>query len=285
MGVKEGLNDIRDGAGCAEIWEEMSQNRRRGASMDFLEIDKRSPKPRENGITHVLDAGLGVEEARDLLSVCGRYVDIVKLGWGTGYVTDKLEEKIEMYQENDVEVYFGGTLFEVSVLQDRLDGFTRCMEDLGVTHLEVSTGVVPMDHERKCELVERLSDDFRVFSEIGRKDSEESVSAEEWKRMARKELDAGAWKIVTEGRASGCTGIYGDDGGVKDDIVESVSREIGEEKLLFEAPRKDQQAWFIQRFGSSVNLGNVDMRGVIPLETLRLGLRGDTVATVHGDET
>jgi phosphosulfolactate synthase len=252
--------------------------------MNFLDVKKRSTKPRENGITHVLDAGLGVEEAKDLLSVCGRYVDIVKFGWGTGYVTDKLEEKIEIYREHDIDVYFGGTLFEVSVLQDRLDGFTRCMKNLGVTHIEVSTGVVTMNHERKCALVEELSNDFTVFSEIGLKGSEESISAEEWTERAREELDAGAWKIVTEGRASGGTGIYADGGCVKNEIVENVSQEIGEENLLFEAPRKNQQAWFIERFGSSVNLGNVDMREVIPLETLRLGLRGDTVTTVHGDK-
>jgi phosphosulfolactate synthase len=231
----------------------------------------------------VIDSGLGVSEAEDLLSVCGEYVDIVKFGWGTGYVTGRLEEKIDMYQEHDVEVYFGGTLFEISVLQNKLDEFTRCMKELGVNHIEVSTGVITIDHERKCDLIDRLSDDFTVFSEVGIKDYERSISGEEWVSRSEKELDAGAWKIITEGRASGKTGIYQGDGQVKDEIIDMITAEIDESDLMFEAPNKEQQVWFIEKLGPSVNLGNIEMRDVVSLETLRLGLRGDTMKTIHGD--
>lgn len=284
MGVREDIEDIRDGAGCVEIWEELSGNKKgQNRKMDFIGVEERPSKPRYEGITHVLDSGLGVSETKDLLSVAGEYVDIVKFGWGTGYVTGRLEEKIDIYQEHDVEVYFGGTLFEVSVLQNKLDEFTRCMKDLDVNHVEVSTGVIEIDHERKCDLIDRLSDDFTVFSEVGLKDYDESISEEEWVSRSKKELDAGAWKIITEGRASGKTGIYCGNGQVKDQIINMITAEIDERDMMFEAPNKDQQVWFIEKIGPSVNLGNIGMRDVISLETLRLGLRGDTMETIHGD--
>jgi len=285
MGVREDFDEIGDGAGCVEIWEELSGNRKtkeENGKMDFIQLDERLPKPRNEGITHVLDSGLGVSETEDLLSVAGEHVDIAKFGWGTGYVTGRLDEKINIYKEHDVEVYFGGTLFEISVLKNKLNEFTQCMRELDVNHVEVSTGVLTIDHERKCNLIENLSDEFTVFSEVGIKDHRKSISEEEWVSRSKKELDAGAWKIITEGRASGKTGIYNEDGQVKDQIINMITSEIDERDLMFEAPNKDQQVWFIEKLGPSVNLGNVDMRDVIPLETLRLGLRGDTMETIHG---
>jgi phosphosulfolactate synthase len=250
--------------------------------MDFLDVEERPTKPRQDGITHVLDSGLGTGLIEDSLSQFGEYVDIVKLGWGTGYITDNLAEKIDLYRSYDVDVYFGGTLFELSFLKDSLDGFVSCMKDLGVKHVEVSTGILSIDHDRKCEFIEELSEEFTVFSEIGRKDPDNVMPPQEWISQSKKELEAGAWKIITEGRASGKTGIYRRDGEVRFGLVDEILDTIDKSDLLFEAPNKEQQLWFIEKMGPSVNLGNVAMDEVLALETLRLGLRGDTVEMIHG---
>jgi len=252
--------------------------------LDFLELPERPEKPRETGLTHVLDPGLGVEQARDRLDACGEFVDIVKLGWGTGCVTECLAEKVALYQERDVPVCFGGTLFELAALQGRIDDYVDAIADLGVDHVEISTGVIEMDHDRKCELIADLSEDFVVLSEIGRKDSEEGLSPREWSTQAARELDAGAWKVITEGRSSGTTGVYDAEGGVRSELIDGLTAEVAADRVLFEAPRKDQQIWFIEELGSSVNLGNIDMADVIPLETLRQGLRSDTLHMIHSDE-
>lgn len=250
--------------------------------MDYLDINERPTRPREEGITHVLDSGLGAGQIDDLLSVYGEYVDIVKFGWGTGYITGNLEEKIDVYRNYDVDVYFGGTLFELSVLKDSLDGFVSCMKDLGIKHVEVSTGIISISQEEKCEYISDLSDDFTVFSEIGRKDPDNVMPPQEWISQSERELEAGAWKIITEGRASGKTGIYRRDGEVRFGLIEEILGRIDHSDLLFEAPNKEQQLWFIEKIGQSVNLGNVAMDEVLALETLRLGLRGDTMKMMHG---
>lgn len=251
--------------------------------LDFLDTPERSAKPREEGITHALDAGMGIDEARDKLTGCEEFVDIVKLGWGTGYVSGHLERKIDLYQNEDLPVYFGGTLFEVTIIQDELESFVDRLTELGVEYVEVSTGVISMDHERKCEYIDRLSEEFTVLSEVGRKDADEELSLEEWTTRAERELDAGAWKIIMEGRAGGETGVYSDDGDVRSGLIDRMTEQFDLETIVFEAPQKEQQAWFINRFGPSVNLGNVRMDDVIPLETLRRGLRGDTVETFHSE--
>lgn len=252
--------------------------------LDFLETPTRSSKPRETGITHALDSGMGVQQVRDQLAVCEEYVDIVKLGWGTGYVTDRLERKIDLYRDHGIPAYFGGTLFEIAVMQDEVGAFVEAMEDLGVDHVEVSTGVIEMDHDRKCQYVSELSEEFTVLSEIGRKDSEETLSSEQWRERARRELDAGAWKVITEGRAGGETGVYDDEGEVRSALLKEIEASVDSDVLLFEAPRKEQQAWFVNQFGPSVNLGNIRLDDVIPVETLRRGLRGDTMETIQTDE-
>jgi phosphosulfolactate synthase len=253
--------------------------------LDFLELPERPAKPRETGLTHVLDAGLGVEQARNRLDACGESVDIVKLGWGTGYVTDCLYEKIALYQEHDIPVCFGGTLFELAALQGRIDQYVEMLVDLGVDHVEISTGVISMDHDRKCELIADFSEEFVVLAEIGRKDAAESLSPHEWSEQAERELDAGAWKVVTEGRSSGRTGVYDAEGGVRSELIDGLTADVEADRILFEAPRKDQQIWFIDELGSLVNLGNIDMADVIPLETLRQGLRSDTLHMIHSEET
>lgn len=250
--------------------------------LDFLDTPDRPSKPREEGITHALDAGMGVGEARDRLATCEEFVDIAKLGWGTGYVADRLEEKITLYQSRDVPVYFGGTLFEVTIRQDRFEALVEQLSSLGVEYIEVSTGVITLEHDAKCEYIDRLAEEFTVLSEIGRKDSEE-LSLEAWGARAERELEAGAWKVIMEGRAGGETGVYGDDGGVKSDLIDHMTERLDSESIVFEAPKKEQQAWFVNRFGPAVNLGNVRMDDVIPLETLRRGLRGDTVETFHSE--
>ncbi|MFC6904861.1 phosphosulfolactate synthase [Halalkalicoccus tibetensis] len=249
--------------------------------LDFLDTPDRSAKPREEGITHALDDGVGVDEVRDRLEVCEEFVDIVKLGWGTGYVADRLEEKIALYQRRDIPVYFGGTLFEVTIRQGRFDAMVEELSELGVEHVEVSTGVIDLEHEEKCGYVDRLSEEFTVLSEVGRKDADEELTLEEWGGRAEREREAGAWKVIMEGRAGGDTGVYGDDGDVKAGLIEHTAERLGADSIVFEAPQTEQQAWFVERFGPEVNLGNVRLDDVIPLETLRRGLRGDTVETFH----
>lgn len=252
--------------------------------LDFLETPNRASKPRQRGITHALDSGTGIQQARDRLAVCEEFVDIVKLGWGTGYVTDRLERKVDLYHDHGIPVYFGGTLFEIAVMQDEVGAYVETMKELGIDHVEVSTGVIEMDHDRKCQYVSDLSEEFTVLSEIGRKDSEEALSPEQWRERAQRERAAGAWKVITEGRAGGETGVYDDDGAVRSALLEAIEASVGSEALLFEAPRKEQQAWFVNQFGPSVNLGNVRLDDVIPVETLRRGLRGDTMDTIQTDE-
>lgn len=254
------------------------------AVLDFLELPERPEKPRETGLTHVLDPGLSTEQARHRLDACGEFVDIVKLGWGTGYVTECLAEKVALYQDQGIPVCFGGTLFELAALQGRIDEYVDALADLGVDRVEVSTGVIEMDHDRKCELIADLSAEFVVLSEIGRKDSEEGLSPHEWSTQAARELDAGAWKVITEGRSSGNTGVYDAEGGVRSDLIDGLTAEIPADRILFEAPQKDQQIWFIEELSPSVNLGNIDMADVIPLETLRRGLRSDTLHMIHSEK-
>jgi phosphosulfolactate synthase len=265
--------------------ERRSQRYREVRSMlDFLELPERPNKPRETGLTHVLDPGLGVQQARNRLEACGGFVDIVKLGWGTGYVTDCLAEKVALYQNHDIPVCFGGTLFELAALQGRVDRYVETLIDLDVDHVEISTGVIEMDHDRKCELIEELSEEFVVLSEIGRKSHEEELSARAWSEQAEAELAAGAWKVVTEGRASGETGMYDGDGNVRSELLDGLTAEVEVDRILFEAPQKHQQIRFIDELGPSVNLGNIEMGDVIPLETLRQGLRGDTLHMIHSTE-
>ena len=254
------------------------------AVLDFLELPDRPEKPRETGLTHVLDPGLGTEQARNRLDACGTFVDIVKLGWGTGCVTQCLTEKVALYQDYGVPVCFGGTLFELAALQGRIDEYVAALVDLDIDHVEVSTGVIEMAHDRKCELIADLSEEFVVLSEIGRKDSEEGLSSQEWGTQAARELDAGAWKVITEGRSSGTTGVYDAEGGVRSELIDGLTAEIAADRILFEAPRKDQQTWFIEELDSTVNLGNIDMADVVPLETLRQGLRSDTLHMIHSNE-
>ena len=245
--------------------------------LDFLTIDPRANKPRQSGITHVLDKGLGMRQLQDMLETGGEYIDILKLGWGTGYVTHNLKDKIIEYQNAGIPVCFGGTLMEIAIAQGKFDEFCRTVERLGLSHVEFSTGVLEMELEKKVEYVQRLAQDFTVLAEVGSKDVNAVVAPFRWVQEIKALLEAGAWKIIAEARESGTVGLYRQTGEVRSGLVDEIVTTINPEQLIFEAPQKNQQVWFLKQFGPSVNLGNIATDEVIPLETLRLGLRGDTM--------
>jgi len=248
---------------------------------DYLKLPHRTAKPRESGITHVLDKGSSLQQVRDLLEVAGDCVDIVKLGWGTAVVTPNLREKVELYQGNGIPVCFGGTFFEVCLRQNKLEEYLGTVRELGMDLVEVSDGTVAMDEDDKVALLKRLSKEFRVLSEVGSKDAEVVIAPYKWVDSIRRELDAGAWKVITEGRESGTVGIYQAGGDVKEGLLDEIVQAVSAERLLFEAPVKSQQTWFIKQFGANVNLGNIPPDEVVSVETLRLGVRGDTLLTFH----
>lgn len=244
----------------------------------FLDLPQRSAKPREGGVTHVLDSGLSVAEVESLMEVAGAAVDLVKLGWGTAVVTENLDAKLACYRAHEVPVVLGGTLTELAISQGRVDELVAWLRELGLCHVEISDGAIELAHERKLELIARLSQEgFTVLSEVGSKDAAFIMAPYVWVEQIRSELDAGAWKVIAEARESGNAGIYRADGEVRTGLVDEIAHEVPVERLLFEAPRKEQQVWFLQRFGHEVNLGNIAPRDVLSLETLRLGLRSDTV--------
>ena len=246
--------------------------------MTFLDLPERSAKPREQGLTHVLDRGLSVAEVDGLVEVAGHAVDVVKLGWGTALATANLEPKLARYRAHDVPVVLGGTLTELALGQGRVDGLIAWLRELGLRHVEVSDGTLDIPREQKLELIERLAREFVVLSEVGSKDAERIMAPYVWVEQIQAELAAGAWKVVTEARESGNAGIYRKDGEVRMGLIDEIAHAVDPERLLFEAPRKEQQVWFLRRFGAEVNLGNIAPDDVLSLETLRLGLRSDTVA-------
>jgi phosphosulfolactate synthase len=249
--------------------------------MDFLTLPERSRKPRENGITHVLDKGMGLVQIRDLFAICADYVDIVKLGWGTAYVTPNLKEKVALYQELGIPVCFGGTLFEAALLQNKLEEYIAAVKSFGMDCIEISDGTIEMKEADKLALIRRLTKEFRVLSEVGSKDETVVIAPFKWVDSIKRELDAGAWKVITEGRESGTVGVYQPGGEVKEGLIDEIRSAVDPDQLLFEAPIKKQQAWFIKQFGANVNLGNIQPEEVISVETLRVGVRGDTLLHFH----
>jgi phosphosulfolactate synthase len=233
---------------------------------------------RHVGLTHVLDKGLGPRAWEDLLDVAGDHVSIVKLGWGTAYVTQNLERKLDILREKRVVI--GGTFFEVVYLRDRLDDYKRWLTELGLDHVEISDGTIEIPRQRKLELIADFARDFTVLSEVGSKDSSVEYTVEEWTRWLDEELEAGAWKVITEAREGGTAGIFDSSGGMRTELIAEIASVVGPANIVFEAPTKAAQAWFVKQFGPSVNLGNIPPEEVIPLETLRLGLRGDTLKEV-----
>jgi phosphosulfolactate synthase len=243
----------------------------------FLDLPARSAKPREHGITHVLDRGLSVAEVDGMVEVAGEFVDFVKLGWGTALATRNLHAKLERYREHGIPVVLGGTLTELAIARRRVDGLVDYLRELGLHHVEVSDGTITLDHDEKLALIERLADDFTVFSEVGSKDATKIMAPYRWVEQIETELRAGAWKVIAEARETGNAGIYRPDGEIRMGLIDEIAHEVDPGRIVFEAPRKDQQVWLIERFGPEVNLGNIHPADVLGLETLRLGLRSDTI--------
>jgi phosphosulfolactate synthase len=243
----------------------------------FLDLPERSPKPRDRGLTHVLDKGLSCAEVDGLMEVAGASVDIVKLGWGTALVTGNLSAKLARYSAHAVPVVLGGTLTEIALRDGRLDGLVAWCKELGIAHVEVSDGTIALDAARKREIVARLSRDFTVFSEVGSKDAERIMAPYRWVEEIQAELAAGAWKVIAEARESGTAGIFRPDGEVRMGLIDEIVHAVPPEDIIFEAPQRVQQVWFLKRFGREVNLGNIAPGDVLSLETLRLGLRSDTM--------
>src|SRR5437588_8217301 len=213
-------------------------------------LPRRSAKPRQHGITHVLDRGLSLAEVDGLVEVAGASVDLVKLGWGTALATGNLEPKLERYRAHGIPVVFGGSLTELAIAQGRLEELVAWVKRLGLEHFEISDGTIALEHQRKLELIERLGRDFTVLSEVGSKDDTGAITPPYlWVEQMRTELEAGAWKVIAEGRESGTAGIFRPTGEVREGLIDEIVHEIDPSSILFDAPQKDQQVWFVRRFG------------------------------------
>ncbi len=242
-----------------------------------LDLPLRSAKPREEGITHLMDRGLSVAEVDNLMEVAGASVDIVKLGFGTALATENLEPKLARYREHGIPVVLGGTLTEIAIQQDRVDAVADWLEALQIRHVEVSDGTIDLARERKLELIARLAERFTVLSEVGSKDATHVMAPYRWVEQIQDELEAGAWKVICEARESGNAGIARADGELRQGLIDEIAHAVDPAKLVFEAPQKEQQVFLLRRFGAEVNLGNIAPADVLALETMRLGLRSDTM--------
>jgi len=239
-------------------------------------IPERPVKPRQSGITMVMDKGLSLRQTEDFIDVAGIHSDIVKLGWATSFVTPKLKEKLDIYRSANIPTYFGGTLFEAFVIRNQFEDYIRVLEQYGMEYAEVSDGSIEIDHDLKCEYINKLSKYVTVISEVGSKDATKIFAPYKWIKLMNAEIEAGSWKVIAEAREGGNVGIYRGSGEVREGLVDEILTQIPQETIIWEAPQKEQQVWFIKLIGSNVNLGNIAPAEVIPLETIRLGLRGDT---------
>ena len=239
-------------------------------------IPARSVKPRESGITMVMDKGLSIRQVEDFLSINEPHTDIVKLGWATSYVTPNLTDKLNTYRQANIPFYFGGTLFESFIVRNQFDDYRRILDQYKMEYAEVSDGSVDIPHDQKCEYIRKLSEQVTVISEVGSKDDEKIIAPYRWIELIEAERQAGSWKVIAEARESGSVGIYRESGEVRQGLIDEILTRIPYESIIFEAPLKAQQVWFIKLLGANVNLGNIAPSEVIPLETIRLGLRGDT---------
>lgn len=239
-------------------------------------IPSRPAKPREEGLTMVMDKGMSLRQAEDLVDASGHLVDIVKIGFGTSYMMPRLKEKIKLFQKANMRVYLGGTLFEAFIARGMFKNYQKLLDDLELDTAEVSDGSINMPHAEKCKYITSLAKDRTVLSEVGSKESGILISPSKWVRMMRTELDCGSWKVIAEARESGNVGIYRPSGHAHTSLVNRILAKVPAQDILWEAPIKSQQVWFIKMLGPNVNLGNISSEEVIPLETLRLGLRGDT---------
>jgi phosphosulfolactate synthase len=239
-------------------------------------IPERPAKPRNSGLTMVMDKGLSIREAEDFMSVGSGYTDFVKLGFGTSLITPGVEDKIKVYKKAGAIPYFGGTLFEAFIIRDMFRDFEALLDKMGIGMVEVSDGSYDFDRKKKLDYISELAKRYTVVSEVGSKKKDVVYSPDEWVSMMKDELNAGSVKVIAEARESGTTGIYNEDGSINNKIIDGISKNVKMENVIWEAPLKSQQVWFIKHFGANVNLGNIPPNEIIPLESLRLGLRGDT---------
>lgn len=246
--------------------------------MNFVlkDIPERDKKPRRTGQTMVMDKGMSVREVEDFLSLAEPHTDIVKLGFGTSYVTPNLQQKLDVYRAAGIPVYFGGTLFEAFIARNQFDDYLKILDKYKMEYVEVSDGSLEMPHEKKCEYIHQLAKHVTVLSEVGSKDTEKIIAPYQWIQLMKEELAAGASKVIAEARESGTVGIYRGTGEVRMGLVNEILTQVDQKVIIWEAPLKAQQVWFIKLLGANVNLGNIAPNDVLPLETLRLGLRADT---------
>ena len=245
-------------------------------NFNLKNIPERSLKPRELGITMVIDKGSSLQECKNLIESSSDYIDFVKFGWTTSNFSKNLKEKIELFKEANINVYLGGTLFEAFAIRDQFEDYIDILKEYNLKYAEVSDGSISIPHKKKCKYIEKLAKHFIVFSEIGSKDEKKIIPPYKWIKQMKAELSAGSWKVIGEARESGSVGLFRSSGEVRQGLVEEILTEIPTEKILWEAPQKVQQVWFVKLLGQNVNLGNISGNEVISLETIRVGLRGDT---------
>src|SRR5215216_4159778 len=254
-------------------------------NFNLSQIPDRILKPRLSGITMVMDKGLSVNEAKNFMSVSHPHVDIVKLGFGTSFVTPNLKEKLEVYRSYDIPVYFGGTLFEAFLIRNQFDDYISVCKDYGISYMEVSDGSINIPHAEKCGYIEKLAKHATILSEVGSKDAAHIIPPYKWIELMKAELGAGATYVIAEARESGNVGIYRGTGEVREGLVQEILTQIPQEKIIWEAPQKAQQLYFLELINCNVNLGNIAPSEVIPLEAMRIGLRGDTFHLFLNKET
>lgn len=249
--------------------------------MTLLPLDKmpiRTTQPRTNGLTMVMDKGLSIGEVENLISIGKPHIDIVKLGFGTAYVTPNLEQKIDTYLKAGIPIYFGGTLFEAYYMRNQIEDFIASVKHFGVSHVEISDGSISMPHKKKCQYIERMAKEgFTVLSEVGSKDAANVMAPYKWLEQMHSELNAGSSFVIAEAREAGNIGIYRGSGEVREGLIEEILTKIPAEKIIWEAPQKAQQLFFLNLLGCNVNLGNIAPNEIISLEAMRIGLRGDTL--------
>ena len=245
-------------------------------NFNLSQMPERNQRPRTSGITMVMDKGLSITEVHNFMSISSPHVDIVKLGFGTSYVTPNLREKIEAYQSYDIPVYFGGTLFEAFLIRNQFEDYIAICKDYKIDYMEVSDGSVTIPHAEKCGYIEKLTKHGTVLSEVGSKDAAHIIPPYKWIELMKAELSAGASYVIAEARESGNVGIYRGSGEVREGLVQEILTQISGEKIIWEAPQKAQQLYFLELLGCNANLGNIAPSEVISLEAMRLGLRGDS---------
>ncbi len=245
-------------------------------NFNLSDLPERERAPRKNGVTMVMDKGISLRQAEDMLDVSAPFIDFIKLGFGTSIITRNVKEKIKLYRDAGIKVFLGGTLFEAFVIRNKFDDYMKFISDLGLDSAEVSDGSIELPHEKKCEFINRLAKEYTVLSEVGSKEEGVIIHPARWIKMMQNELDAGSFKVIAEARESGNVGIFHKNGSAHSMLIARIVNKVKIENIIWETPQKSQQIYFIKLFGANVNVGNIAVDDIIPLETLRLGLRGDT---------